>query len=201
MPTTSGYAGAAADDNAIGTIAWIDEVEATLAPDATCSDVTMSFAELSHYLRCSTFGLSVPSGATVDTLDVTVRARAIRSIGSIDGHILVRIKLPSGSFSPQIGFIAIPTDNTLRDYSFSGYSSTTFGIDPSTLTESIIEDTTLAVVIYSNNQQLGDLTVAVDSVHLSVDYTPTVVYDDNIQFFDDRMEIKWPPSRRFCFAF
>lgn len=202
MPTTSGYAGVAADNAAVGTVSWIDDTEAQGAPDATTADVSLSSSNASHMLLCSAFGLLLPGGANVTSITVASRIRSSRSAGSLDSSIRVILKLPDGSYSPQNVLWIVPSDNTLRDYSATGNSSLTFGVDPSSLSEAVIEDSTFSVALYAQADGSGATTTfGVDSVQVTVDYTPTVTFTAATMVPDDRMQVEWPPSKRFNFSF
>ena len=62
---------AAADSPAVGTVAWSNPTNVELQ-DGSSATIIVSGAQVSHYLRASGYGFSVPTGATIDGIMATV---------------------------------------------------------------------------------------------------------------------------------
>lgn len=69
--TTAGpsYAGTAADDATVGTISWANPTNAT-ASDNSRADATLTTGTISHYLKATNFGFSIPAVATINGITV-----------------------------------------------------------------------------------------------------------------------------------
>jgi hypothetical protein len=81
--TSAAYAGAAADDASVGSVAWANPGNAAGSPDPTHSRFTTvtsgSGAFTSHFLKTSSFGFAIPTGATIVGI-----AAAVATGGSSD---------------------------------------------------------------------------------------------------------------------
>jgi len=75
--------GTMADDNAVGTKTWSNPGNVA-ASDNTYASVpcTAGAIETSHYLKCTNFGFSIPSGATVNGVTVAVERKSAGDSGS-----------------------------------------------------------------------------------------------------------------------
>ena len=65
------YCGTAADDATVGTVAWTNPTDAQGNTPATSADASIPQSSISHYLKCTNFGFSVPSAATITGITVT----------------------------------------------------------------------------------------------------------------------------------
>lgn len=79
--TSSKYAGTAVDDSSIGTLTWTDPSNAT--GDGTdgnyASTIATTSSEYTHYLKLTNYGFSIPAGATINGVQLQVRAQGIPS--------------------------------------------------------------------------------------------------------------------------
>jgi len=61
-----------ADDSSIGSVAWSNPGNATTSDDSRATASIRSQSGPSHYLKATDFGFSIPSGATIDGIEVEV---------------------------------------------------------------------------------------------------------------------------------
>jgi hypothetical protein len=75
--TPSAYAATVADNNAVGTVAWVNPTNAQGAPDGTYATATWATVDFtSHYLKTSAHGFAIPGGATIKGITVNVVRKA-----------------------------------------------------------------------------------------------------------------------------
>lgn len=67
--------GTQADDNAVGTQTWADVANVASSNDARSTSSGLTGSVSTHYLKCTNFGFSIPSGATIDGITVTIERR------------------------------------------------------------------------------------------------------------------------------
>jgi len=77
--------GTAANDAAVGSVAWVSPSSA-LADDGATADATLTFGVQSQYLKLTNFGFSIPAGATV--VGIVVSLDLVNSSGLFSGTIL-----------------------------------------------------------------------------------------------------------------
>jgi hypothetical protein len=63
------YAGTAADDSGIGSVAWSNPSNAQGTADGSFATASLN-NNSSHYLKCTGFGFAIPVGATIDNIMV-----------------------------------------------------------------------------------------------------------------------------------
>lgn len=73
VPASAHFPATAADDNAVGTVAWTDPSNATAEDDAYA---VATSAGTTHYLKLTNFGFNVPESATVTGVKVAALRRA-----------------------------------------------------------------------------------------------------------------------------
>ena len=75
--------GTAVDDNSVGTVTWSNPGNVA-ASDNTYATITApsGAAVYAHYLKCTNFGFSVPSGATIDGVTVSIDRYMTNSSGN-----------------------------------------------------------------------------------------------------------------------
>jgi len=79
----------AVDDASIGTIAWTDTGNAT-ASDNTYATVTLTDGNISHYIKATNFGFSIPSNTTIQGIIVEWEKKDIQtSVHSIDNAVRI----------------------------------------------------------------------------------------------------------------
>lgn len=140
MPSVTKSAGTVVDDTSVGVYAWADPSNATASDNARASTVTLSPGSITHYLKCTNFGFSIPSGATIDGIECRVewaslsgfwparryRARIVKAgaIGS-DTSNDSSSTLPS---SDTVQTIGTPTSLWGQTWSYTDINASTFGV-------------------------------------------------------------------------
>ncbi len=155
-----------ADNSGIGTLTWTNPGNAA-AQDDTYATVSGSMAQVTHYLFATTFGASIPSGATIDGIEVGYDA--YKSGGMNCAYSTVKL-IKGGSVSG---------DNKGSSYTYTGTSDTdtyqTFGgasdLWGLTLTESDVEASNFGVAASFTLQSPSSFTLYADHVQLKIYYT------------------------------
>ena len=102
--TGIGLPGTAVDDNVVGTLAWsnpnnIKEIDDS---NSIITGTTCVGNEYSHYLKVTNFGFSVPTGATIDGINVTLISiqSSTGATGSVRDEI-IKLVLADGSIGSE----------------------------------------------------------------------------------------------------
>lgn len=74
--------GTAVDDGG-GSVPWVNPGNATASDDTRATASLDTFNSDTNILKCTNFGFSIPAGATVDGIEVTVEAREQNTPGTI----------------------------------------------------------------------------------------------------------------------
>ena len=69
--------GTAADDNAVGTVAWTNPDNAKVSDDTYAQGAATGASIYTHYLKATNFGFSIPSGATIDGIIVEIEKKGV----------------------------------------------------------------------------------------------------------------------------
>ena len=164
--------GTTADDNAVGTKTWATTSNATVSDDAhSIVNCAAGALETSHYLKCTNFGFSIPSGATIDGVTVAIERKAT---GNSGGNLYVRdstVSLVKGGTVSGANKAVTLTNWTTTD-SVASYGGAT-DLWTLTLADTDINASTFGVVLsvlmrdrFSTGQD-----GKVDLITISVDYT------------------------------
>jgi hypothetical protein len=107
-------AGTGSDDATVGSTSWANPGNVT-ADDGTYAAATFFAAGTSHYIKGSNFGLSVPTGATIDGIEI----RAQLSDGFTNADITyAQVEHPSTGFGndQETGTQALTSSDVNYDY-------------------------------------------------------------------------------------
>ena len=178
--------GTMADDDAVGTVEWINPDNAKTSND-TYTTATNSSIEYddssSNYLKATNFGFSIPSGATIDGIKVEVEMKANYENDplSVNASYYNRIKLIKGgviSGDPENGDSPyfFPTteaykifggDSSLwgNSFSYSDINSSDFGVSilTSLSTNNAYNETSYTII------------ASIDHIRITVYYTEATV--------------------------
>ena len=168
------FAGAGADDASNGgNLAWSNTSNIT-AQDISYADSNISAGQKTHYLTATNFGFSVPSGATIDGVVVTVNKEV--SLGTaVDSSVkLIKNGVIGGNDKADTvtDWPASSATNT-----FYGASSDLWGLS---LTSSDVNTSNFGVAIAASNSS-GTPDPSIDDIKIKVYYTshPLIAYNDN----------------------
>ena len=154
--------GTIVNDNSFGTIAWSNPANAASSNNVYA--IAFSFGGgVSNYLKATNFGFSIPSGATIDGIKVTIEAQT--SAGSTNDSTvkLVKSGLVLGS---NLG-TSLPWNNVSDSTRTYGSSSNLWGLS---WTDADINDSTFGVA-YSST-----LTAGKSGARNRCDYISITVY-------------------------
>lgn len=67
--------GTGADDASVGTITWSNPGNITASDNTYATNLTGCITSVSHYLKATNFGFSVPAGATITGITVEIERK------------------------------------------------------------------------------------------------------------------------------
>lgn len=182
MASATKIAGAGADDNAVGTLAW-DNPGYITAADLNCAySYIVNASGYSHYLHASSFGFQIPDGAVIDGIEVEInrygtllspagysRDNVVRLVK--DGSVTGSNKAITGTDWPLGGFPAVGTSVTY------GGASDLWGV---TWAPSEVNASSFGVVLSAEivSTRPTSSTAFVDYIKITVYYTEAIVITD-----------------------
>ncbi len=175
--------GTMADDGAIGTKAWSNVDNAKTSNDSYAATAAMTAWDISHYLKATNFGFSIPSGATIDGILVEIERK--KSGTDNLGDYEVKIVLADGSLGTENKAIATNWVTSEAYYSYGDSSD----LWSESWSAANINDADFGVVLSVKDEQTipsgNDATPQVDHIRITVDYTePPPVYTLSSGTFD-----------------
>lgn len=164
----------AVDDGTVGTKSWAFAGNATALDDAKATIATANPATVSHYLKCTNFGFSIPTSATIDGILVEINCNGSQS-GTASVPEFQTIKLINGAGTIVGNNLGTGSFPSVAAYSSFGSSSNTWA---ASLTEADINDVDFGVVIsalFDGGENPNASIGAIDHVRITVYYTAVVI--------------------------
>lgn len=118
------FPGTAADDATTGTVAWNNPGNITTNDGVYSETNFVSTSNKSHYLKATNFGFSIPSGATINGITVTVNLMSLVSPAPVKDNIVKIMKGGSYVGTDLKSATTWPSSFTSRTY---GGSSNLWG--------------------------------------------------------------------------
>ena len=168
----SAYAGTAADDAAVGTLTWADPSNAVGSGTGSYATVTTegsSGSEYSHYLKVTNYGFSIPAGATINGVQVRIRAVGVVENSGDWAWDKVRLVNDSGT----VGTANKATGNlpTVASLVTFGGSADTWSGEATAINWNDV-DSGAAIAVGTTPAVSGVNTAYLDYVEITVTYTP-----------------------------
>lgn len=155
--------GTVVSDNSYGNNTWSNPGNAAASDDTRADAAT--FMDSTEYLKATNFGFSIPSGATVDGIEVFIERRDINNPGgSMDDRVRIVKGGTVGSTDKADGATEWPTTDGTATY---GSSSDKWG---ETWTRTDINATDFGMVLASTDGG-GSGAPEVDHISITVHYT------------------------------
>jgi len=89
-------AGTGANDSSVGNAAWSNPGNIVASNDSRAVTATMSAGQTSQILRATNFGFSIPSGSTIDGIEVRIERSRTSSGGNQVQDNLIRLRKSTG---------------------------------------------------------------------------------------------------------
>lgn len=180
MATQTCYPGTVVNYDAGNGRNWVD-ANNVKASDGVFSTVNLDGWDLSNFLKCTNFGFAIPSGATINSIRVNIKGKAITggAINVFSSDTLLRLSdgtiyFGSPSYNSIVDAPSLTTTNT--EYN-------TYGIDLDTYSESLLWDRAWSASDINdadfgcnhgiNTDPDPTCTVYIDFISITVDYTET----------------------------
>lgn len=159
-------AGTGADDATIGTSSWSSPGNVTSSNDSRASTGVPASGGISHYLKATNFGFSVPAGATIDGIYVECECLHFTGGGPDIFDSSIRLVI-GGSFTGdnKADGTGWPYSDT---YKVWGGSSDLWGTTPSV---SDVNASDFGVGISARNTAGGERSAHIDHIRITVYYT------------------------------
>jgi hypothetical protein len=154
-----------ADDSSVGTVSWSNPARA-ISSNNSYATAVLNDNVISHYIKATNFGFSIPSGATINGITVEVEKKA-QTASRLQDY---RVRIIKGGV---IGATDKSNTNwwgTSDTYITYGGSSDLWG---EAWTASDINNANfgLALSAYKNTTTGGNVTASIDHVRITITYT------------------------------
>lgn len=159
--------GTFADDASVGTVAWSNPSNAQTSNDARATATSITTNVVSHYLKATNFGFSIPSGATIDGILVEIERSASTSNNNKDNSIKI-VKGGTIQGNEKAVADAWPTTDAYASY---GGAADLWGL---TWTPTDINAADFGVVVSAQSYSGGLLGARVDHIRITIYYTDVV---------------------------
>lgn len=159
--------GTCANDASAGSFSWSTATNAQTSNDSRAAGTATSGSP-TNYLKCSNFGFSIPSGATIDGITVEIERRS-SSTSNEAKDITVKIVKADGSFGTENKADTVTVYPTTEAYKTYGGSSDLWS---ETWSDADINDADFGVILQSQNvDAIGQ--PQVDHMRITITYTPS----------------------------
>lgn len=163
--------GTTADDSGVGTVTWTDHANITSSNNGYATAVIPAVDTITHYLKATNFGFSIPAGATIDGV-VVEWERKDADLGGANAKDNA-IRIVKGGTIGATDKSSASTWPASDAYASYGSSSDLWG---ETLTESDIESSTFGAALSARNVVTSSSSNPyVDHVRITVYYTEATV--------------------------
>lgn len=156
--------GTIVSDNTVGTEAWANPGNAASSDDSYAAATLSNGAGISEYLLATNFGFSIPAGATINGITVTVELSATQSNRVSDNAVRIVKGGTIGSTDMSNG-TAWPTSDINRNY---GGASELWG---ETWAASDINSSGFGFAISADGDSPGSRDARIDLITITIDYT------------------------------
>ena len=153
------------DDATVGTKTWSNPGNAQFSDDIYAT-VSLVGEDISHYLKATNFGFSIPDGSTINGIAIDVERKRNIAGGSLTSDQSVRI-VKGGVItgSDLTNGLSLPTTDTYITY---GGSSNLWG---TTWTVAQINASDFGFVWSGIGEEFETATVSIDHIRITVYYT------------------------------
>lgn len=168
--SASDYAGTGADDATVGTKTWSNPSNITGTSDNIVADIATNSYGITHYLKATNFGFSIPGGATISGVQVAVRKAYWIDIVVKDSEVkLVKADGSIGTTNKSTGatWPLSPSASGASVVNYGG-SSDTWGGDAATDWNDVDSGVVIAADFQSGTLNLTS--AFVDSIQITVTY-------------------------------
>lgn len=153
------------NDTSVGDTSWLNPENASSSDDSKTVCNSLPGGSLSHYLKALQFGLSVPTGATVDGVEIRIEKRS-GSPGVYDNEV----KIVVGGTIGTINKAYAPEWPNTDTYIIYGSHTDLWG---ESLSPNVVNANDFGVVISSNMGSF--LQAQIDHIQVKVYYTESGV--------------------------
>ena len=157
------------EDSIIGTVTWTNENNAKTSNNSYATATLDSDGQITHYLKATDFGYSIPAGATIDGIQVDVERKESGSSLRISDNSVRLVKNGTISGDDKSTGTNWPNSDAYKSY---GGPADLWG---TTWTADDINNATTGFVIsaiHDNTSNSRDLSV--DHIRMTVYYTPDI---------------------------
>lgn len=161
MIATTRSPGTLADDAGVGTVAWSSPGNAAASDDSRAATGSMGSSDVSHYLKCTGFGFSIPSDHDVLGIELAVEWRDT-SWGARQNRLRIVKAGVIGSDTAHDASTNLPDSDTVERFGGD------FDLWGETWTASDVNDAGFGVAISCKGPTLFSGTAEIDHVQLTL---------------------------------
>lgn len=164
--------GTGADDNSVGTVAWTNPSNITAA-DATYATITAALGgnQISHYLKGTNCGFTIPSGSTVNGIVVEIQKSYSGVPSGINTLVDNEVKIIKGGVVGSTNKADTVTNWPRLSAAYASYGSSN-DLWGETWTDTDINAANFGIVISAKyTRGKVAMTLRVDAIRITVYYT------------------------------
>jgi hypothetical protein len=166
MPTQGPLpCGTGADDATVGTIAWTNPGNVTVS-DNNYATAVLNALNVSHYLKATNFGFSIPAGATINAITVEWEIKQTAIDGDLKDNASRIIKGGTIGSTDKSNAASWPTSDAFRSYGSDLWGDTWTSTD--------INASTFGAALSAQEFLSGSCTASIDHCRITVTYTDAV---------------------------
>lgn len=179
MPSVTRSVGTVADDSSVGSFAWSNPSNATASDNSRASTATMGSADKSHYLKCTNFGFAIPTGATINGIEVHVEWASLSGFVNARRYRARIVKGGTiGSSTSWDSSLSLPGSDTVETL---GGSADLWG---ETWAASDVNGSTFGVALACQGPSFWWGSADVDHVQITVHYTSYTIVVNQVSEAD-----------------
>ena len=174
--------GTMADDATVGTIAWSNPDNAKVSDDSYATVTVVESQVVTHYLKATNFGFSIPAGATIDGILVEIEKKSVAQIIMRDSAVrIVKADASFGATNKGDTVSNWPNTDTYVSYGASN------DLWDEAWTAEDINNANFGVVLSADLQTETTIIARVDHIRITVTYTAAVA---RVSIKGGRIQIK-----------
>lgn len=171
--TSATNAGTAVDDATVGTgLAWANPGNIT-TPGTPYATVSVGASQFSHYIVATGYGFSIPPGATILGITVTINRRVTTSIATVSDKFVRLVQngviITASTFAGGSS-ILFPSNATFGVATYGGVSNT-WSFSAGVLTPTDINASNFGIAFSTSNASGSSRNIELDYIQIAITYS------------------------------
>lgn len=182
-PTSSGI------NTSVGSITWNNTNNIFTSDNSKALSDNLNNGDITYYLTATNFGFTIPTGASIDGIQVSIERDDNSGVGGIKDNSVKLIKNGVISGNDLAAGATWPNSDAVKTY---GNATNIWGL---TWTESDINSSNFGIAVSAQRTSGGGTNNAsIDNISITIYYTdllPITLLDFNANLSNDVINIKW----------